>query len=308
VSQLSLGDDLNTKAQKYANAVTRNVLLRKTIARLRDVGIPDPMESTVWLAMEAFGCTRSELWSDPDATVDADRLKMFESMVGRRVGREPVQYIVGHTDFFGIRLSVDSRVLIPRPETEHLVETAIRLAREHRLSKILDIGTGSGCIAIALAIHLENSDVTGCDVSSEALDVARANAGANDVHVRFQLADVLEADFVKGFDAQFDLIVSNPPYIPVRERDSIMPEVRDFEPRRALFVDGDPADYYRAIGGHATRLLDSGGRMVLEIHADYAESVVRSLEEAGLREVAVQMDLSGKPRIVTAVSYGIDRA
>jgi release factor glutamine methyltransferase len=129
--------------------------------------------------------------------------------------------------------------------------------------------------------------------------VAHANANSNDVEIDFRLADVLDLDFTQRFRGPFDLVISNPPYIPAEDRASIMPEVRDFEPEVALFVSGDPVVYYRAIARHATDLLNARGRIVLEIHEDHAGPVMQTLEQAGLREVELHTDFAGRPRIVT---------
>jgi release factor glutamine methyltransferase len=197
----------------------------------------------------------------------------------------------------GLDLRVTPAVLIPRPETESVVEYALEVIRERSRPRVLDIGTGSGCIAIAIAHFRPDALVEAWDVSPEALRVAEENARRNDVSVRFKELDVLTA---AAREACWDLVVSNPPYVPLTECEGMQPDVVGFEPHLAIFAGEDPLRFYRAIASLAGRMLSPGGHVVLETHAEYGRDVGRSLTEAGLKNVTIQADLSGRDRIAAA--------
>jgi release factor glutamine methyltransferase len=216
----------------------------------------------------------------------------------RRVG-EPIQYITGEAEFYGLSFKVSREVLIPRPETEHLAEKAIELARGFERQRIVDVGTGSGAIAVSLASNLPAAQIHATDVSAPALRVARANAVRNGIAERavFLRGDLLTP--VKG--KRFDLIVSNPPYVPDADRDSLSVEVREYEPAKALFAGADGLDVYRRLIPAAFAALFHERYLALEIGFGQQPAVDALLSEAGFRNVEFAKDLRGIPRVAVAL-------
>ena len=223
----------------------------------------------------------------------------YASMVERRFAGEPIQYITGECEFFGLPLHVTPAVLIPRPETEHLVEQAIQMANELRKDlRIVDVGAGSGAIAIALAHALPSAQITAIDLSSEALGAARENAERNSVSSRIRF---LEGDLLAPVAGeQFDLVVSNPPYVATSDREALAAEVRDHEPHLALFAGEDGIAVYRRLIPSAAGALARGGYLALEIGYGQAENVRALLASAGLSNIAFRPDLQGIPRVAWA--------
>lgn len=230
------------------------------------------------------------------ALSESELLQVYLPLKRLRTG-EPLQYVLGSVEFHGLRINVDPRVLIPRPETEELVDLIIR-SRTEAPSRILDIGTGSGCIALALKKAFPRSQVTGIDASPGALATAARNAEANGLSVEWAHVDVLDrAEHL----TDCDLIVSNPPYVPRSEETSLSPNVREHEPHLALFVeDVDPLLFYRVIGQRALSLLPSGGELWFEGHHIHTPEVGHMLESLGFAEIRVLKDLSGSPRFIHA--------
>jgi release factor glutamine methyltransferase len=216
----------------------------------------------------------------------------------RRFTGEPIQYITGETDFYGLPFRVAPGVLIPRPETEHLVEKALDLAKRFARPRIVDVGTGSGAIAVALAHKLPAAEITATDLSEAALAIARENAERNKVAagIRFLQGDLL----APIADQRFDLVVSNPPYVPAIDRASLSIEVRDFEPALALFAGADGLDVYRRLVPAAYSALVPGGFLALEIGYGQADSVDGLLRGAGFDGMEFTPDLQGIPRVVSA--------
>lgn len=221
--------------------------------------------------------------------------KIIEICIDLKTGK-PIQYIIGETDFYDCRIRVNGATLIPRPETEELVDLIIRENGNFK-NKVLDIGTGSGCIAIALALKMPESSVTGTDIYEDALTVARENAVLNNVHVSFFQDDIFN---FKNYNlGEFAIIVSNPPYVRMSEIKHMNKNVLDFEPHKALFVnDNDPLVYYKAILKIAEKILIPAGRLYLEINEAFGSSMVNLLESAGYSEVAIIQDINGKERII----------
>jgi release factor glutamine methyltransferase len=248
---------------------------------------------------EATGHARTALY--PGATVTAEAAARVAAMADRRAAGEPVQYVLGHADFYGLRLAVSPDVLIPRPETEEVVEHALARLADTPAPLVLDIGTGSGAIALAVAATRPDAVVFAADVSAAALAVARSNAERLGLAVTFVEADAFAPAFADRVPAAFDLLISNPPYVPQSERDGLQREVRDHEPALALFVDdADPLAPYRALAGHAARLLAPGGWLVAETHADHGAAVAALFAAAGLHDASVTRDLSGRDRVASA--------
>ena len=267
---------------------------------LRAAGVEDPRLDAELLLAEATGWSRARLVAEAEAEISPAAARAFAEMVRRRLRREPVAYIVGRRGFRGIELYVDPRVLIPRPETELLVE----LALEERPRRLLDVGTGSGAIALAVASELPECEVVATDASAAALAVAQANAE------RLGLADrveLVEGTLPQGA-AGFDLIVANLPYVSEAEWPSLQPEVTEWEPREALLAGPDGLDAYRALlrSDRVAFLLripkqkgNSSSRcLAVEVGAAQAEAVAALMREAGFGEIEVREDLAGIERVV----------
>ena len=238
---------------------------------------------------------------DKDIKLSDTQAGCLNSCIERLLNEEPIQYILGETEFFGYTLNVAPGVLIPRPETEEMAALIVK-AHENRKPKILDIGTGSGCIALSLAKKINGAEVYAIDVSDEALAVARKNAARIDVDVKFLLHDVFallpKAPLLPDF---FDVIVSNPPYIMERERGAMLRNVLDYEPAGALFVpDHDPLLFYRQIAEVAFGRLAPEGVVYVEINALLGQETVALFKEKGFSDVQIVCDISQKERFIAA--------
>ena len=222
----------------------------------------------------------------------------YNKQIARRLRGEPIQYITGETEFYGLPFRVTPAVLIPRPETEHLAETVLALAAGFSRPRIVDVGTGSGAIAVALAHHLPQAEITAIDLSEAALPLERENAGLNEVsgRIRFLHGDLLAP--VAG--AHFDCVVSNPPYVPESDRASLAVEVRDHEPALALFAGSDGLAVYRRLIPAAFAALVPGGFIALETGAGQSAAVRELLTAAGFRQIDFIPDLQNIPRVATA--------
>ena len=228
--------------------------------------------------------------------VDFERIK---SIVLRLKNSEPIQYIFGETEFFGLKLKVNSSVLIPRPETEELVDWVVQ-SKLSENCKVLDIGTGSGCIAIAIKSRLKNTEVSGIDISVEALETARMNAIENGLEINFYPADIFN---MKNFEGEkFDVIVSNSPYIRESEKVLMHSNVLDYEPEIALFVsDNDPLKYYREIARFAKSNLYDNGKLFFEINENFKSEMVELLSDIGFNNIEIRKDINGKNRMVSCL-------
>ena len=228
--------------------------------------------------------------------VESDKTK---SIVARLKQFEPIHYILGETYFFGLQMKVAAAVLIPRPETEELVDLILRETIDEP-SIILDIGTGSGCIALALKSRLKNAIISGVDISEKALGIARENSGINELDVHFFQADIL--NWQKYDWPVFDVIVSNPPYVTESEKKLMHKNVLDFEPSNALFVDDtDPLLFYRTIAQFALEKLNPNGKIYFEINENFGSETKNMLAGFGFTEVDIVTDIHGKNRFVKAI-------
>jgi len=280
---------------------TFDSLIRHLTRQLEEERDPAEARSLARLVTGAVsGRSNTQLLRDGNLPFPQELLPKVNNILRQLKDHMPLQYILGETVFYGCRLRVSPHVLIPRPETEELVERVVRtLQKEKEPFTVLDIGTGSGCIAVALARHLPRATLLATDISPGALETARENARLNGVQVRFFREDILHPATAPA--EKLRCIVSNPPYIPASEKDGMQPEVRDHEPLEALFVpDNDPLLFYRAIAGYAREHLAEDGLLLVECHEKYAREVKTLFEQKGLQEVKVIRDINGKERFVEA--------
>ena len=249
-------------------------------------------ELAYWIVEECTGLTRTEILIGCKDTKKNVFKQDLEIILQKLRANEPIQYVFGHTEWLGLDLSVTGATLIPRPETAELVDWILGCVDTSQSLRVLDIGTGSGCIAIALKKHAPLWHVTGVDVSTEALEVAEANARKNEVAVNWLQADVLTDNAIAK--ERWDVIVSNPPYICEKERVDMEARVLDYEPATALFVpDDDPLLFYRRIAS-----LKVASMVFFEINEAYGEQVCAMLRAMGYTDVELKMDMYGKPRMV----------
>ncbi len=274
-------------------------ILKETQGYFAGRGIPSHRLDAELLLAHCLGKDRLRLYLDFDSPLTGEELSRFRELVRRRGRREPVAYILGYKDFWSLRLRVSPDVLIPRPETEVLIEQAVCLLKQESIGanpRILDIGTGSGAIALALARELPGADIAAIDVSAPALEIARMNAVDCCAVVRFAHADGLSATGTE----RFDCVVSNPPYIPTRDIDALEPEIRLFEPRVALDGGADGLDFYRSFIPRLPALLHPGGAVYFEMGHDQGAAITEMLGLHGLRETRIFRDYAAKPRVICA--------
>lgn len=270
--------------------------LRKQLTLAEEAG---ELDSIVHFLLEDLaGISRSDVLIQREVSLSSEEQRLLEAAVKRVNTGEPVQYITGKAHFYGYEFRVDPSVLIPRPETEQLVREAIKQS-DFTPGKILDIGTGSGCIAIMLANHLPEKTVLAYDISDAALILATANANALSVRVNFRKVDILKEAIAEH---ELDMIVSNPPYVTVSEKASMKNNVLQHEPHLALFVpDNDPLVFYKAIAEKGYVALKAGGKVMVEINEQFGNETAEVFRQAGFRDVLVLIDFQGKDRIVSAL-------
>ena len=268
-------------------------LINHITAQLATVYPEDEAQALAWWIMEEeTGLSRSQILTGCKGTTNFSNL---QEIVERILHFEPIQYIFGHTLWNGLDLKVTPATLIPRPETAELVEKVERLKVKGERIKVLDIGTGSGCIAIALKKAHPEWQVTGIDISEEAIEVAKENAKRNGVEVEFLVADIFNLQSSIS-NLQYDIIVSNPPYICESEKASMRPNVLNYEPATALFVpDNDPLKFY-----HRIAELKLGKHLFFEINEAYPDELSAMLSELGYTDIQITNDIYGKPRIIEA--------
>jgi len=245
---------------------------------------------------EVFGISNIHAFMMNEYPVSKEHLDRIINICKELKEGRPIQYVLGETFFYDCRIKLKGVELIPRPETEELVDILIKENQDFK-GNILDIGTGSGCIAIALAANLKNARVTGIDISTEALDSARENALLNNVKVSFLPGDILSSDFI--LQGETGIIVSNPPYVRHSEKALMSRNVLDFEPHSALFVpDSDPLLFYRAILNFATKALIPGGIIYFEINEALGKEMKELFETFGYSDISLKRDLNSKDRII----------
>lgn len=251
-------------------------------------------KNDAWLLMEMVcKIDKTFYYVHMDEEIPVDEMKEYESVLKKRAERVPLQYITGEQEFMGLTFYVNSNVLIPRQDTETLVEEALNLAKPGM--RILDMCTGSGCIIISILKNKSDVKGVGCDISKQALIVAKENAKLNNVNVAFEYSDLFE-----NIEGKFDMIVSNPPYIRSAEIPSLMPEVAQFEPLKALDGSEDGLEFYRRILKESKNYLNADGYIIFEIGNDQGEAVSNMLTYAGYNNVRVIKDLAHNDRVVCA--------
>ena len=281
--------------------------LTAAVARLSVEQVPSPRMNAELLLLFALPCDRAYLFAHPERELTQDETTRFDAALAERARGVPAQYITGHQEFWGMDLIVSPAVLIPRPETEHVIETVLACVRQTSTDtdqtlrstsplQMADVGTGSGCIALALAQELPQSQIHATDISAAALEIARANASRHQLESRIHFREV---DLLAGFEINsFDFIVSNPPYVGESEEDQVQLEVRKYEPRRAVFAGPTGTETIARLIPQAWAALKPGGWLVMEISGTIAEEVKRLLQ--GWDDVQIHPDLQSIPRVVQA--------
>jgi release factor glutamine methyltransferase len=277
--------------------------LREAVERLGASGVPSPQFAAELLLMHAAECDRARLYAHPESLLSPEQVAQYSALIDRRAAGTPTQYLTGKQEFWGLEFEVKPGVLIPRPETEHVIEVALERLGTARLSKplrVADIGTGSGCIAVALAKELSAATLYATDLSGVVLEVARRNAARHGVADRISFVECNLLDGVAE-PAHFDLIVSNPPYVGTHERESLPREVRDHEPHVALFAGEDGMALYPPLIAQAAARLAPAGLLVLELGILQFEAVGDLLDAArGWTRVSAKQDLAGIVRVISA--------
>jgi release factor glutamine methyltransferase len=283
-----------------SGAAALNQALSRAASHLERAGVPEPRPDAEILLAHILGCSRTFLAAHPADPLAPQALQQFEAAVRLRSTRRPLVYITGRTEFYGLEFEISDAVMVPRPETELLVEETISMLKRAASPspRVLDIATGSGCIAVAIAAHILRARLLATDLSSRALQVAKRNAILHGVADRIRL---VACDIFSGLRAAhaFDAVVSNPPYVATPDIDDLQPEIRDHEPRIALDGGNDGLAVTREITSGVAGYVKGGGIVALEIGIDQAEEVVDALQRAGLVRVSVSRDYSGLPRVVT---------
>jgi len=265
-------------------------------------GVDSPRLAAERLLAHAMGCERIDLYTRFQETLPAETVGRYRELVRRRATREPIQHVLGATEFWSLKIKCDRRALVPRPETEGVVQAVLDLLREIADPAAADIGTGTGCIAVALAKELKAANVVASDISSESLALAGENLAAHGLGDRVRL---IEGDLVAPFREVgliecFDAVVSNPPYVTDEEMTRLMPEVRDFDPPLALRGGLDGLDVIRRLAAETPVLLKPGGRLIVEIGQGQLESSGAILRESGWTIERTLPDAAGIPRVVAA--------
>jgi release factor glutamine methyltransferase len=289
-----------------ASATELRAALRAAIARLEESGVPSAPLAAELLLMHVLQRDRTWLYAHPEFELTPEDAAAYAHLIERRSEGVPTQYLTGRQEFWGLEFQVGPGVLIPRPETEHTIEVALeRLgARRAEPLRIVDVGTGSGCIAIALARELPRAEIVATDISAAALDYAQRNAARHGVsnRIRFHKSDLLEVaiEAPNRAESPFDLIVSNPPYVGRNDAGSLPREVREHEPAEALFAGDDGLQIYPALIDEAARKLAPSGIVVLEIGYNGAQYVGSLLSASQWTDLRVTRDLAGIERVISA--------
>lgn len=269
-------------------------VVAKAIEKLDAAGIAESRIDSWLLAESVLGVSRQDLFLEPEKSVSEEQVQKYLNAISVRVKHIPLQHITGYQQFMDLEFVVNKDVLIPRPETELLVEQVVSYIKDNNV-KVLDMCTGSGCIAVSVDRMCANADVTAVDISEKALKVAGENNIRNEGRVSF-----VQSDLFENIHETYDIIVSNPPYIPTSDIETLMEEVREHEPRLALDGSADGLKFYREICTNAVNYLNENGKIFLEIGYDQGRTVPELLRENGFTDIQVLKDLSGNDRMVIA--------
>ena len=270
--------------------------LTAAIQRLTATHVPSPRLNAEILLMFVLGCDRAHLYAHPERVLTSEERARYDEALAQRARGMPSQYIIGHQEFWGMDFLVSPAVLVPRPETEHVIEAVLPPAKAMDRPKIVDVGTGSGCIAIALASELPKAEIHATELSAGALEVARANAARHQLERRIHF---YPTDLLQGLEGGFfDFVVSNPPYVGESEEDQVQLEVRKFEPRQAVFAGHTGLEVMERLVPEAHRVLKADGWLVMEISGTIAAGVQHLL--SSWNDVRVVEDLQRIPRVVVA--------
>ncbi len=287
-------NNIMTKSKKQWSIID---ILHWGTSYFREKDIDSPRLTIELLLCAAVGLRRIDLYLQHDKPLAENELQKLREMVKRRLRREPLQYILGETEFYGLQFFVNRSVLIPRPESELIVEKVTELVGQgsEATTKILDIGTGSGCLAIALAGQISGAQVVAVDISNAALTLAKQNAQLHNIDtIRFVQCDVLQS---LPPDGPFDIVVTNPPYIAQKDIAELQPEVRKYEPHSALTDNADGLEFYRRFAAIFPQILKDDGVFCVEIGADMEERIVPLFEGVGF-QTSSWTDLAGIPRVM----------
>ena len=279
---------------------------------LKDTYDTNEIEAITLLVInEICNLSKAKIKAFPETEIPVEQSEKLNHILEELKTGKPVQYILGKTEFYGLPFYVNPSVLIPRPETEELVEWVLESVgtRQSAVGSILDIGTGSGCIAVSLKKNLPGFKVSAIDISEQALQIAASNAVLNNVDIEFINDDILNPkSHISHLTSHISIIISNPPYVTLHDKTQMHANVTDFEPHTALFVpENDPLLFYKAIADFATTNLTENGLLFFEINESYGEETVDFLNNKGFKNIELRKDMSGRDRMVRAVNSGSDK-
>ena len=284
-------------------------ILNQAVEKLRLAGIDKPRTNAELLLGAVLNKSKVDLYLDRDRILTSDEVEKFNQCIKERLSHRPVQYIIGTVEFFGLEFKVDQRVLIPRPDTETLVEMVIEQLANKENPRIIDLGTGSGAIAISLAVNLKSPFVYATDVSKDALEVAKENAIKNKVEreIEFLCGDLFEPLKNKNLEGQIDCVVSNPPYVSKEELETLPTEIRDYEPIVALESTEEGIFFHKKIIENSLDFLKKGGFLVLETAFGQAEKVADLIRQSkDFNSIKIGKDLGGIDRVVKTIKLSTD--
>ncbi len=275
-----------------------NEFYRHYLSKLKLIYVENEASNITKMVFESLAnISRADVLRNPEMEIEANTFSSLNQALNQLLNHQPIQYVLGEAWFYHLKFKVSDAVLIPRPETEELVEIAIQHLKQKNQKKLLDIGTGSGCIPISLKKNIPEINITSVDLSTKAIEIASENADNHQIKIYFKVLDFLDENSWQNLDA-YDVIISNPPYIPNVEIQSMDKHVTEFEPHLALFVpDEDPLIFYKAILRFAKNHLNKNGNIFLETHENFADEVCSLFKDAGY-EATVKNDLFDKPRMV----------
>lgn len=281
---------------KYRNGVFLKELYLLGGDLLRESSLENSELESSLLLSKALGIKVADIYAHPERKVESDKAEEFKQLLERRLKREPIAYILGEKEFYSRPFITTPDVLIPRPETETLIEEGLKVTKSISHPLVVDAGTGSGCIAVTIGCECKDAQICATDISFEALLIARANSKRHRVVERISL---VRMDFLSGFkEESIDIALSNPPYVAERDFSKLEPDVRDFEPRQSLLGGEDGLDCIRKIVHQAGRVLKKGGWCIVEVGANQSESVSKIFDYVGFIDISSVRDLSGIERVV----------